>query len=449
MAGREPVMTHRDRPIVLKFGGSSLGSAHRLRTAAALVAEGSRRGPAVMVVSAMAGVTDALERAVEEACRGDRAWRRRVAALEERHMEALSGVTGRLPAGQACRSLHRRLRVLEAVLESLWKEGRCDNRRRAAALASGERLSVVLAAAALQREGLRASVLDGADLIVTRPAPGRPDDDVLEARPDLPLTSRNVLQRFGGLDPGTIAVATGFVAGDGSGGTVLLGRGGSDHTATLLAAALDARAVEIWTDVPGVLSAPPRWVPEATTVPRLSRAEAAALARWGGKVLHPRTLEPLEGTAVPVLVRSSLDPRGARTVVVPWGRRSSPSAICGRSGDFLIVAGGQGRPVLDPMDGRELGELVEGDSGERSEGKSLAVVVLVGEGWGPLLGRTIRILRLPVLGLVPELEPGAMGLVVRAFHLRRTVKALHDAMRRGAGRDVVPVSQVRALEVAS
>jgi aspartokinase/homoserine dehydrogenase 1 len=130
---------------------------------------------------------------------------------------------------------------------------------------------------------------------------------------DFPATRRLVAEAIAALPLGRVPVVTGFIGGSASGATTLLGRGGSDYTAAVLGWALDAERVEIWSDVPGVMSGDPRRDAGARTLPRLSYREAMALARAGAKVLHPRTLEPLEPLAIPVFVGRTLDSRGAGT----------------------------------------------------------------------------------------------------------------------------------------
>ncbi|HHQ49099.1 MAG TPA: aspartate kinase [Acidobacteria bacterium] len=427
--------------VVLKFGGTSVADARRLRAAAAVTAGTACRPPVAVVVSAMAGVTDTLVRLADRAGRAGRGgeWRAEVEALERRHRTTLAALGGgsRLTPP----ALERRLGELRLLLGVAAASGGCDPPLRARILASGERLSAVLMAAALHGIGRRAAVIDGSELVVT-------GAEYLEARVDLAATAVRVRRRLGRLEPGTIPVITGFLGGGPDGRTTLLGRGGSDLSAALIARGTGAGRLEIWTDVPGVLSAPPRWVPGAATVPRLSRGEAAALARWGGTVLHPRTLAPLAGTATTVVVADSLDPQAGRTVIDTGGRSSRPVAISGRAGVAVAPAGGGGRPVLDPFDGRLRGELVE-RAGGSSAGLDLAAITLIGDGWEVALGERIRALRLPVLGVVPGLEPDAVGLIVRTHLLRRTVKALHDHVLGAEGSRAAGARGERSLREAS
>ncbi len=411
----------RERTVVLKFGGTSLAGARRLRTAARIAREAARRAPVVVVVSAMAGVTDALAAAAARASERDVSWREMLLELERRHLDALDELGGSRRFPLTGRRLCHRLEHLRHMLRSVAGGAGDDTTLRARILASGERLSALLFSAELRRSGTAAPVVDGSDLIVT-------DSSFPEARVDLEATCHRIRSRPAWPAPGTVPIVTGFIGADHYGRTTLLGRGASDLSATILGAALGAGRVEIWTDVPGVLSAPPRWVPAARTVPRLSREEAGALARWGGKVLHPRTMVPLDGSSIPIVIGNSFDPAAGHTVIGPTGSGARTVAVCGRPGIALAAAAGRGRPVVDPLDGRPRGEMVDGGHGPVERGFELAAVALVGSGWDTLAGRLVRQLRLPVLGLVRELEPAACGLVVREHNLRRTVMALHDAV---------------------
>jgi aspartate kinase len=419
IGGEEVAMSEARRPVILKFGGTSVDGASRLRRVAEIVRKATLRSPVAVVVSAMAGVTDALAQllAATQAA-GDR-WRALLAALEGRHLDAIAGIDAGGERAEHLCELRGHLGELRHAIAGLAGGQRLDPPMRDRVLAAGERCCVPLAVAALRAAGLPAVAVDAADLIAT-------DSTFGGADVDRAVTGERTRSRLAGLPAGAIPVIPGFVGADGEGRTTVLGRGGSDWSAGLLGAALGAARVEIWTDVPGVLSGPPRWVPEATTVPRLSAPEAAALALWGGKVLHPRTLEPLARDGMPLLVASSFSPDGPATLIA--GRRPTQRivAVSGRPGVTLPPAAGRAAmPAIDPDDGRSVASaLDESTAGE------LAMVAVVGGGgaWTGPLRAAIRAARLPVLAVVPRLNGAAVGLVVRTYHLRRTVKVLHDVL---------------------
>lgn len=426
---------------VLKFGGTSVAGASRLRRVAAIVREAQRRLPVVVVVSAMAGVTDALIEAVDAAARGDRRWRSLFVTIERRHLQTMQSLSDPREWLDQWWALRARLGKLHRLLGEIDVAGRCDPATRARALASGERLSASLAVAALRAAGCRVAAIDAAELIVT-------DSAFAEAKVDLPATRERSRHRLGRVLPRSMPVVTGFVGADRQGRTTLLGRGGSDHSAAILGAALDAARVEIWTDVAGVLSAPPRWVPDTRTVPNLSAAEAAGLARWGGKVLHPRTLEPLLPRGIPVVVADSQAPDAPATTVAGTRNGAGWRAVVGRGGMVTLTsdsgdsgarlrgaelewwpleADGGTTVLVDGADAGSAGAALPAGTRRRD---GLAVAVLIGRGGEPdaALRAVLRRRRLPVLALAPRIDGVGLGVVVREHHLRRTVKALHDEL---------------------
>jgi aspartokinase/homoserine dehydrogenase 1 len=292
------------------------------------VARTRREGRVAVVVSALAGVTTALDQAASRATRGERVARDVVARLRHRHRALLHRVAP-AQALAARPAIEAELAALTRRLEHAAMFHRLPPAERAAVLASGERLAVQVFAAALAERELEATPVDAAGLLL---ASGEP----LEAEPDLAGT----VERVRGWLPTApvLPVVTGFLAGDRAGATVLLGRGGSDLSATLLASALDAARVEIWTDTPGVLSADPRVEPRARVHAALATAQASTLARLGARVLHPRTFEPLVARGIPLLVRDSFRPEAAGTRVTSTARARHASVVSGPA--LVRVAGG-------------------------------------------------------------------------------------------------------------
>ena len=291
---------------VLKFGGTSLNGAERLQTVAAIIEQRGRGGPCVVVTSALAGVTDALEAALTQATERGETDRSLSDHLITRHL----GFMRRLADEEATQPYVAQLSLaivkLERMLKGVALLGRCPAITRAEILAIGERLSAPLISAALRRRGLQNQIFDGSDLIVL--SHGSATDVDFEE-------TRRRARVLNSLSRGEIAVITGFLARDPAGHTAVLGRGASDYSAALLAAALGAAEVEIWTDVDGVMSADPRHVPEAVNVPHLTYDQAAQLANLGAQVLHPKTLEPLRDKSIPVRIRNTLCPDHPGTVI--------------------------------------------------------------------------------------------------------------------------------------
>ncbi|MFN8580816.1 MAG: aspartate kinase [Gemmatimonadaceae bacterium] len=294
---------------VHKFGGASLADAAAVVAAARLLA--NQPGHRVAVVSAMAGVTDLLLDAARRAADGDaNALRRAAETLRSRHLDALAAAC---PSARRRREAEHTISESAAELEQLGK-GLSVLRELTARtsdyiVARGERLSALLVAAALGQIGIQARFVDATSLVHT-------DDHFGGASPELELTDRSARRHLRPLlDERTIPVVPGFIGQARSGYVATLGRGGSDLTATLLGRALGAKDITLWKDVPGLLTADPRLVPDARVIPQVTPREAAELAYYGAKVLHPRALIPLGDRSIPIRIRPFADPSAAGTEV--------------------------------------------------------------------------------------------------------------------------------------
>jgi len=276
---------------VWKFGGASLADARAIQKAADRIA--GHRGPLVVVASALAGVTDLL---LEGSPRAGEAFRRR-------HQQAARALLGRGPA------LRRILEQIDAfareyrdVCAAVKVLGHVSPRVQDLLVSRGERLSAALVAAAVARAGRRSRYVDAIDLISTDDAHGG-------AAPNLDETARRARRALAAVvAAGVVPVIPGFIGRAPDGSLTTLGRGGSDLTATLVARAMRAKHVVLWKDVPGILTADPRLVPDARVIPQLHHREAAEVAHYGAKVLHPRALIPIAGTRITLSVRSFVDP---------------------------------------------------------------------------------------------------------------------------------------------
>jgi len=291
----------------MKFGGTSLADAKRMRSAARRVAERVGRKPLV-VVSALAGVTDrlvAIARAAEA-----RNQSRSTALLEElgrRHLELLAELAP--PSARERAGIERDLEASADLARGIALLGECSARTRDALLAQGELLSHRLFVFALAAEGVPAAAIDPRRLVPT-------DDDHGQATVDRAELARRCSELVVPcLARGLVPVTGGFVGATSEAATTTLGRGGSDLSATLLGVALEASAVEIWTDVDGLMSADPRVVPEARTLREIGFRAASELAFFGANVLHPATIKPAVQRGIPVHVKNSLRPESAGTVV--------------------------------------------------------------------------------------------------------------------------------------
>jgi aspartokinase/homoserine dehydrogenase 1 len=298
---------------VLKFGGTSVTGADRLEQVARIAAAARREDEILVVVSAQAGVTDRLLWAAEEASAGRLSVEALRGELGVRHLGALEAL--RLDRRhhdaayrRAADVLHRRLIELTEDLREQASRKLAKPEVLARILAAGERLSAPLVAATLCGAGLDSKAIDATKVLRTR-------GPILDAEPDVEATRQPLRELLAGLPAGTVPVFTGFLGADAAGRTTLLGRGGSDTSATVLAAAAGAERVEIFTDVEGVMSADPRRHPNAVLLPQLSYEEAYALAATGAKVLHHKSIEPARAAGIPILVRSSFAPERPGTFI--------------------------------------------------------------------------------------------------------------------------------------
>lgn len=290
----------------MKFGGTSVAAAPGWDTIADEVRSRRAEGKRVLVVcSALSGVTDRLERALAEASTGAPGAAAAVGELRERHL-ALARDGGLAPGDAALAPLEPLWADLERWLAGAALTGEASARLSAKVLAVGELAATRLGAGLLARRGIEPRWLDARELLLSAPRPRDPEARrYLEAA----VPSRRdpaALERAAGGAP--FAITQGFVARTPNGDTCLLGRGGSDTSAAVLAALAGAEALEIWTDVPGLFTADPREVPEARILRRIGYREARELATLGARVLHPRCLEPVARAGIPVTIRCTDDP---------------------------------------------------------------------------------------------------------------------------------------------
>ncbi len=298
--------------LIMKFGGTSVGSAERIRAAAAIAVGEQRKRPVAMVVSAMSKVTDLLLEALRRAEAGDKAGvDSDLEKLRKRHVETCHEL---LPEGQRAEALAAIAVLLgefERIASGICLLGEAPPRSKDEAVAIGERLSTLLVAAWLQSQGTRAEAVNAAQAIVTDALFGN-------ATPLMDATrekARALLLPM--LEQGVLPVVTGFNGATADGRPTTLGRGGSDFSASILAAALDASELWIWTDVDGIMTADPRLVPDCAVLSEVTYREAAELAYNGAKVLHPRTLAPLIEKQIPVWSKNSFAPEKPGTKIVP------------------------------------------------------------------------------------------------------------------------------------
>lgn len=332
---------HPRRPVwVMKFGGTSVGDASAISKVIEIIRDASRNCDVVVVVSAMSGVTNQLLEAAAAAERGDR---KQVSTI----FDELRNRHASTAAALLCSSADRDR--LARLTHGVFQEGDrlCQGtillreltlRARDSISSLGERLSAPLLAAALAGSGVASEAIDSSQLILTNSNHGAAD-------PWMDLTMERCESRLRPLlHQGIVPVVTGFIGATAEGVLTTLGRGGSDYSASIIGGALGSDEIIIWTDVDGMLTADPRVVSGACTIPEISYREAAELAYFGAKVLHPKTLRAIAQSGIPVWIRNTFSPHCPGTKITPRGspRSRGVKAVTAVGDVSLVTVGGKG-----------------------------------------------------------------------------------------------------------
>lgn len=340
-AARAEAAPHPGRRVhVLKFGGTSVGDAAAISRVVEIIRSSAQNCDVVVVVSAMSGVTNQLLEAAACAERGDHL---QVAAifenLRKRHASAAcSLIQSAAERDRLSRLMQELFQVGDRLCQGTILLRELTPRVRDSIASLGERLSAPLLAAALRDSGVASEPVDASRVIVTNSNHGCADPwmDLTSERCEACL--RPLLQQ------GIVPVVTGFIGATSEGVLTTLGRGGSDYSASILAAALGCDEVVLWTDVDGMLTSDPRFVPGARTIPEISYREAADLAYFGAKVLHPKTLRAISQSGIPLWIRNTFAPERGGTKITPSGpaRSRGVKAVTAVGDVSLITFGGKG-----------------------------------------------------------------------------------------------------------
>ena len=324
--------------IVMKYGGTSVGSGPMLQRACEIVAKAP---PArVVVISAMNGVTDSIIEALPRVQRDEGAIEPFLRSLHERHVGTMrdAGATD-AEMGRVTREVDALLQRFERLLYGIAYTEELTAKTKDMAVSFGERLSVRVLAGLLRSRGVEAEAVDADEA-------GMLTDGVFgNASPVMPAIAKNLERTVvARVEAGVTPVMTGFFGCDSAGRVTTFGRGGSDYAASIVAAALKAERLEIWKDVDGFLTADPRIIKEAQPIEEMTYDEAAELAYTGAKVLHPRTVEPLKELHIPIVVRNTATPDVRGTVITgmaPVSRRNLRSAAV-KENLAIVRIGGPG-----------------------------------------------------------------------------------------------------------
>jgi aspartokinase/homoserine dehydrogenase 1 len=291
---------------ILKFGGSSVANPDRIRVVEQIVRREEKRNRVIVVVSAFQGTTDQLLACARAAEKGDTSHRKLFQKISARHLDAVRALLTRKPRLAATSAVEGLLEELRESLTGIELLHDCPPRTLDLVASFGERLSSVIVAAYFNQRR-PAFAVDARTLILT-------DDHFTRAGVLFGSTNKAIRSYFQRRKRGT-AVVTGFVGSTEDGRTTTLGRNGSDYTATVLAAALGASSVEIWTDVDGVMSADPRAVPAAFVLPQITYEEAMELSYFGAEVLHSAALSPAVAANIPIVIKNTLNPGAPGTMI--------------------------------------------------------------------------------------------------------------------------------------
>lgn len=290
---------------IIKFGGSSVATPERIKSIIEIIKPRMQEDVA-LVFSAFSGVTDQLIQLSQLAVAGDATYRQKLEALERRHLDAVRELTQISTQSSILAQVKIQINELEDVLHGVFLVRERTSRTLDYIMSFGERLSAYIISEAFKNCGLGSEFLDARNLI-------RTDNHFGSAKVNFEITNKLIQDHF--KHHMEVQVITGFIATSESGETTTLGRSGSDYTAAIFAGALNASALEIWTDVDGIMTADPRLVKKAFTVPQISYEEAMELSHFGAKVIFPATMQPAMAHRIPIWVKNTFNPSATGTLI--------------------------------------------------------------------------------------------------------------------------------------
>jgi bifunctional aspartokinase / homoserine dehydrogenase 1 len=292
---------------VLKFGGSSVANAENINKVIELVLKALTEDKTILIVSAMGGITDMLIRAGETAAAGDETYKDTLREVEQRHLVTVKTLLPLTRQSSVLSAVKTRCNEIEDICSGIFLLGELSPRTQDKVVSYGELLSSLIVAARFAALDTPHILIDSRDLIST-------DSLFGHAAVDFPRTNRQI-KTFIDANPSSLLIVPGFIAADDKGITTTLGRGGSDYTAAIFAAAVDASVLEIWTDVSGMMTADPRLVSNTRLIPHISYQEAMELSHFGAKVIYPPTIQPVMKKNIPVRIKNTFSPADPGTVI--------------------------------------------------------------------------------------------------------------------------------------
>ncbi|MGE5861087.1 MAG: aspartate kinase, partial [Ignavibacteria bacterium] len=296
---------------ILKFGGSSIGSPDRINNVVEIVKNSKKEsGKIAVVFSAFHGITDKLITLSKLAAKGDQAYLDLCKEIEEIHLNTIKKIISVRNQSGVLTNVKLTLNELEDVIHGVYLIKELSLRTLDFIMSFGERISAYIISKVFEDRNIESEFLDSRDLIITDPTYG-------SARVIFDQTNEKIKEYFDGHKK--LQIITGFIASSLEGQTTTLGRGGSDYTASIFAAALKAKEIEIWTDVDGVLTADPKKVKKAFSIKSLTYEEAMELSHFGAKVIHPPTMQPALNKKIPIRIKNTFNPSFDGTIISEKG----------------------------------------------------------------------------------------------------------------------------------
>jgi len=291
---------------VLKFGGTSIATPERVQAVLDLIIAAGAEHPPAVIVSAFGGITNQLTQMIEQAGAGDDQYHRQFDAFVEKHEQMIFALTSGKRQTNLKESIQKYTSRLSEILRGVYLVRHVAPKTNSQILSYGERLSAQIICEGLRERDVDTFFVDARQVIIT-------DDNYAAGIVDFELTSQNIQKRFKAITG--IAVITGFVASNMQGETTLLGRSGSDYTAAIFGAALKASEIEIWTDVDGIMTANPRQVPSAQSIPAMTYKDAMEMSHFGAKVVFPPTIRPAMELGIPIWIKNTFNPEFPGTLI--------------------------------------------------------------------------------------------------------------------------------------
>jgi aspartokinase/homoserine dehydrogenase 1 len=302
---------------VLKFGGTSVANAENINKVAAIVKKAVSKDKTIVVVSALGGVTDMLLQSANNAARGNEDYKQTIAEIEKRHFDAVKSLIPVAHQSQLLSLVKTSINEIEDICNGIFLLSEITPRTKDRLASYGEWLSSQIIAEKLRFDQVEVQWKDARQLITT-------NSNYTQAQVNFEATQANIVDYFNGLQQ-SLCIVPGFIASNADGITTTIGRGGSDYTAAIIAAALNAEVLEIWTDVSGMMTADPRLAANAKVIEKISYGEAMELSHFGAKVIYPPTLQPVMTRNIPVWIKNTFAPEDAGTLVLNNERSAAQS----------------------------------------------------------------------------------------------------------------------------